>query len=63
MHRGDIIRGNLVALARNEAQALALEIENEALARSATLDAMRKAMLEIAREWHAMGWLPAKYRD
>lgn len=63
MHRGDIIRGNLVALARNEAQALALEIENEALARSATLDAMRKAMLEVAREWHAMGWLPAKYRE
>jgi len=63
MHRGDIIRGNLSALARNEARALTLEIENEALARSATLDAMRKAMLDLAREWHAMGWLPAKYRE
>ena len=63
MHRGDIIRGNLSALARNEARALTLEIENEALARSATLDAMRKAMLDLARERHAMGWLPAKYRE
>jgi len=58
MHRGDIIRGNLSALARNEARALTLEIENEALARLAVVKAMTAALRTIVDEWGARGWLP-----
>ena len=56
--RSAVIAGNFAAAARNEARAMTLELDNEALARLAVAKAMTAALRTICDEWGARGWLP-----
>ena len=57
MSRTTVIAGKIAMDARNDARLLALELENDALARLAVLKALHAAYTTLVAEWGAAGWL------